>query len=163
MSWRDASPSTQQINLSHQKTRYDCIKRGNPKSSIIPKEVLPLLTDNDQIDIPACTKHNIHVSNVPGAVDDATADNAVFLIIGALRNFNYPLLSLRKGKWRGNSPPLGHDPEGKALGILGMGGIGRNMARKMQASTITGGSWSRPRKAERVTSASSSCSRRVMC
>lgn len=88
----------------------------------------------DQIDVPACTKHKIHVSNVPGAVDNATADNAVFLIIGALRNFNASILNLRKGQWRGNTPPpLGHDPEGKVLGILGMGGIGKNIARKMQA------------------------------
>ena len=88
----------------------------------------------DQIDVQACTKHKIYVSNTPGAVDDATADNGVFLIIGALRNFNASLLSLRKGQWRGNKPPpLGHDPEGKTLGILGMGGIGKNIARKMQA------------------------------
>ena len=88
----------------------------------------------DQIDIPPCSAHNIHVSNVPGAVDDATADNAVFLILGALRNFNPALLNLRKGQWRGtHPPPLGHDPQGKTLGILGMGGIGKNMARKMQA------------------------------
>ena len=70
---------------------------------------------------------------MPGAVDDCTADNAVFLILGALRNFNGPLLNLRKGQFRGTKPPpLGHDPEGKTLGILGMGGIGKNIARKMQ-------------------------------
>ena len=87
----------------------------------------------DQIDVPACSKRKIYVSNTPGAVDDATADNAVFLIIGTLRNFNGPLLSLRKGQWRGpKPPPIGHDPQGRTLGILGMGGIGRNVARKMQ-------------------------------
>ncbi|MCJ1253748.1 hypothetical protein MMC24_001560 [Lignoscripta atroalba] len=88
----------------------------------------------DQIDVPACTSHGVHVSNVPTAVDDATADTAVFLILGALRGFNLSLLNLRKEQWRGNPPPpLGHDPEGKMLGILGMGGIGRNLAKKMRA------------------------------
>ncbi|KAK3117500.1 glyoxylate reductase [Teratosphaeriaceae sp. CCFEE 6253] len=90
----------------------------------------------DQIDVQACSARNppLHVSNVPTAVDDATADTAVFLILGALRGFNKPMLSLRDGQWRGQSaPPLGHDPQGKVLGILGMGGIGRNMKRKCDA------------------------------
>ena len=74
------------------------------------------------------------MSNVPTAVDDATADTGIFLLIGALRGFNVPLLNLRKGEFRGKSAPaLGHDPEGKLLGILGMGGIGRNMAKKLRA------------------------------
>ncbi|KAL1996565.1 hypothetical protein VTN49DRAFT_7430 [Thermomyces lanuginosus] len=90
----------------------------------------------DQIDVDDCTAHNprILVSNVPTAVDDATADVNMFLILGALRNFNAGMQALREGKWRGNPPPpLGHDPEGKTLGILGMGGIGRNLARKARA------------------------------
>jgi glyoxylate reductase len=74
------------------------------------------------------------VSNVPTAVDDATADVNMFLIIGALRNFNSSMGALREGKWRGQPlPRLGHDPEGKVLGILGMGGIGRNLKKKAEA------------------------------
>ena len=43
-------------------------------------------------------------------------------------------MNLRKGDWRGKTPPpLGHDPEGKVLGILGMGGIGRDMKKKVEA------------------------------
>jgi D-3-phosphoglycerate dehydrogenase len=53
-------------------------------------------------------------------------------MLGALRNFNSSLLALRQGKWR--DPALGHDPEGKVLGVLGMGGIGRNMVRKCVAA-----------------------------
>ena len=88
----------------------------------------------DQINVPDCTKHGIKVSNTPEAVDDATADTAIFLLLGALRGFNLPLLNLRKGEWRGKkAPPLGHDPQGKVLGILGMGGIGRNVKRKAEA------------------------------
>ncbi|KAL8712316.1 MAG: hypothetical protein Q9220_003467 [cf. Caloplaca sp. 1 TL-2023] len=87
-----------------------------------------------RIDVPACTTSHIHVSNVPTAVDAATADTALFLLLGALRNFNPSLLSLRSNQWRGNPPPpLGHDPQNKILGILGMGGIGRNLAAKARA------------------------------
>lgn len=78
------------------------------------------------------------MSNVPTAVDDATADTNMFLILGALRNFNTSMLALRQGSWRGHPPPpLGHDPEGKILGILGMGGIGRNLKKKAEAFGMT--------------------------
>ncbi|KAK6858421.1 glyoxylate reductase [Apiospora arundinis] len=73
----------------------------------------------------------------PHAVDDATADLAIWLMLGALRNLAPGMGSLRAGRWRNMGteaqeklPDKGHDPRGKTLGILGMGGIGRNMARK---------------------------------
>ncbi|KAL4808282.1 D-isomer specific 2-hydroxyacid dehydrogenase [Aspergillus unguis] len=90
----------------------------------------------DQVDTAACSKRSppLRVSNVPTAVDDATADVNMFLIIGALRNFNYGMHALRQGNWRGAPlPRLGHDPENKVLGILGMGGIGRNLKKKAEA------------------------------
>ncbi|TKW49427.1 putative 2-hydroxyacid dehydrogenase UNK4.10 [Colletotrichum tanaceti] len=87
----------------------------------------------DQIDVPACTPR-ILVSNTPTAVDDATADIAIWLMLGALRNLNASVLTIRDRRWRGNPPPpLGRDPQGKVLGILGMGGIGRNLAKKAAA------------------------------
>ncbi|EHL01238.1 putative 2-hydroxyacid dehydrogenase UNK4.10 [Glarea lozoyensis 74030] len=92
----------------------------------------------DQIDVNACTKADIRVSNVPTAVDDATADTNMFLILGALRGFNTSLFALRNGHWKGSPPPpLGHDPQGKVIGILGMGGIGRNLMKKASAFGMT--------------------------
>ena len=86
------------------------------------------------MDIYACTERGIKVSNVPTAADNATADVNMFLIIGALRGFNTSMTALREGGWRVHPPPpLGHDPEGKTLGILGMGGIGRNLKKKAEA------------------------------
>ncbi|KAI1921912.1 glyoxylate reductase [Ophidiomyces ophidiicola] len=89
----------------------------------------------DQVNVQACSARSppLMVSNVPTAVDDATADVNMFLIIGALRNFNTGMQALREGKWKGKPlPVLGHDPQGKTLGILGMGGIGRNLKRKAE-------------------------------
>jgi lactate dehydrogenase-like 2-hydroxyacid dehydrogenase len=78
------------------------------------------------------------VSNTPTAVDDATADIGIFLLLGALRNLAVGMAALRAGEWRGSTlPALGHDPQGKVLGILGMGGIGRNMAKKALAFGMT--------------------------
>ncbi|KAK8096741.1 2-hydroxyacid dehydrogenase [Apiospora kogelbergensis] len=91
----------------------------------------------DSIDVAACTARGIAVSHTPHAVDGATADLALWLMLGALRNLAPGMGSLRAGRWRNvgsdadeKLPDKGHDPHGKTLGILGMGGIGRNMAHK---------------------------------
>jgi len=48
------------------------------------------------------------------------------------------MIALRNGHWKGSPlPPLGHDPQGKILGILGMGGIGRNLKKKAEAFGMT--------------------------
>lgn len=65
-------------------------------------------------------------------MDDATANTALFLILGALRCAWIPQKAIRSGAWRGASP-LGRDPDGLKLGILGMGGIGTATAKRAQA------------------------------
>ncbi|EPE05873.1 hydroxyisocaproate [Ophiostoma piceae UAMH 11346] len=84
----------------------------------------------DQIDVAACSARGISVSNTPGAVNDSTANTAMFLILGALRSAWAPQTSLRAGEWIGTNFPLGRDPNGLKLGILGMGGIGLATARR---------------------------------
>ncbi|UKZ68736.1 uncharacterized protein TrAtP1_009758 [Trichoderma atroviride] len=86
----------------------------------------------DQIDIQPCTDKKISVSNTPKAVDAATANTAIFLILGALRRAWIPQLAVREGKWRGESP-LGRDPHTLTLGVLGMGGIGTATAKRAAA------------------------------
>jgi len=54
-------------------------------------------------------------------------------MLGALRRITIPFTAVRKGEWRGSSFQLGHDPNKKTLGILGMGGIGRAVARRARA------------------------------
>lgn len=86
----------------------------------------------DNIDVEACTEKGIAISSTPIAVDDATADVAIFLLLGALRHATIPLTAIREGQWRGKTP-IGHDPKNKTLGILGMGGIGRAVAHRARA------------------------------
>jgi glyoxylate reductase len=111
--------------------------------SVLPKSWLYLAhcgAGYDQIDVAACSERDppLLVSNVPDPTNNATADTAMFLLLGALRQFNQPMTALRRNEWRGNPPAqLGHDPKGKVLGILGMGGIGRNIKRKAAAFGMT--------------------------
>ena len=87
----------------------------------------------DSIDVTACSVRHIQVSNIPDAANEATADTTIFLILGALRGFNAHITTLREGLFMGSSPAFGHDPKGKTLGILGIGSIGRNVAKKATA------------------------------
>ncbi|OAA68013.1 NAD(P)-binding domain protein [Niveomyces insectorum RCEF 264] len=93
----------------------------------------------DSIDVAACTQRGIFVSNCPEVVDESTADTAVFLILAALREFNNGIMAVRAGTWDGVVPPepLGHDPAGKVLGVLGLGGIGRCLKKKMAVFGMT--------------------------
>ncbi|OXV05795.1 hypothetical protein Egran_06437 [Elaphomyces granulatus] len=86
----------------------------------------------DNVDVTACSQKGIAVANTPVAVNNATADIGIFLMIGALRQAYVPLAALRAGQWHGKSK-LGRDPTGKVLGILGMGGIGRQFAHRARA------------------------------
>ncbi|KAI5479052.1 2-hydroxyacid dehydrogenase [Pseudohyphozyma bogoriensis] len=86
----------------------------------------------DQIDVDACTAHSIQVSNVPTAVDGATADTALFLLLGAIRQFGVAQSSMRSGSFNAGLP-LSNDPFGKTVGIVGMGGIGRAFAARVKA------------------------------
>ncbi|RFU28035.1 hypothetical protein B7463_g8312, partial [Scytalidium lignicola] len=65
----------------------------------------------------------------PDPVTEATADLIIFLLLGALRQLNPAIYSLRKGNFK-KGLDFGHDPQGKTLGILGMGRIGKAVVRR---------------------------------
>ncbi|RPD59510.1 hypothetical protein L227DRAFT_162801 [Lentinus tigrinus ALCF2SS1-6] len=88
----------------------------------------------DQIDVTACKERGITVSNTPGAVDDATATTALYLVISALRHFAHAEQNLRAGKWKsGHKAGNAHDLTGRTLAILGLGGIGLRLAELAHA------------------------------
>ncbi|KAE9372443.1 hypothetical protein N431DRAFT_466688 [Stipitochalara longipes BDJ] len=86
----------------------------------------------DNINVEACTQRGIQISNTPHCNEEAVADITIYLMIGALRQITAPNNALRAGKWRGVIVP-GYDPQGKILGILGMGGIGTGVAKRAEA------------------------------
>lgn len=69
-------------------------------------------------------------------MDDATADTALFLLLGSLRQFGPAQRSLYSGHFN-SQLPLSNDPKGKLLGIVGMGGIGRAFAKRAKSLGMT--------------------------
>lgn len=88
----------------------------------------------NHIDVAAANKAGIIVTNTPGAVTDATADIAVMLMLMSARRASEAEALLRSGDWPGWEPTqfLGLHVTGKTVGIIGMGRIGRAVARRCQ-------------------------------
>jgi lactate dehydrogenase-like 2-hydroxyacid dehydrogenase len=86
----------------------------------------------NHIDVPAARAAGLVVTNTPGAVTDATADIAMLLMLATARRAGEGERALRAGKWEGWHPTqfLGMHISGKTLGIIGMGRIGKAIARR---------------------------------
>jgi gluconate 2-dehydrogenase len=86
----------------------------------------------NHIDVEAARAAGVMVTNTPGAVTDATADIAVSLILMTARRLGEGERILRAGRWEGWGPVqmLGTHVTGKRLGIIGMGRIGKAIAKR---------------------------------
>lgn len=86
----------------------------------------------NHIDIAAAAAAGVAVSNTPDVVTDATADIALTLILMTLRRASEGERVLRAGRWSGWNPTqfLGGNVSGRRVGIIGMGRIGKAIARR---------------------------------
>ena len=86
----------------------------------------------DNVDVAAAARRGIVVTNTPDVLTEATADLTWALILAVARRIPEAERLLREGKWAGWAPTqlLGTEVFGKTLGIIGMGRIGRAVARR---------------------------------
>ena len=86
----------------------------------------------DNVDVAACTERGILVANTPDVLTDATADLTWALLLAAARRLGDAEGVLRAGRWTGWEPTqfLGVELAGRTLGIVGLGRIGRAVARR---------------------------------
>src|SRR5277367_6495462 len=86
----------------------------------------------EHIDLEAAARRNIPVAYTPGVNNEATADIAMLLLLGASRRAYEAQELVRTGAWKPMSPDmlLGWQVGGKVLGILGMGRVGQAVARR---------------------------------
>ena len=86
----------------------------------------------DNIDIPTATSNRVMVTNTPGVLDESTADFAFALLIAAARRVVQADTYTRQGNYKGWEIDLmlGTDVHDATLGIVGIGRIGRGVARR---------------------------------
>lgn len=86
------------------------------------------------VDVAAATRRGILVTNTPGVLTETTADLAWALMLAAARRLGEAERFVRAGRWRGVtwSLLLGRDVHGATLGIIGLGRIGKAIARRAQ-------------------------------
>jgi glyoxylate reductase len=86
----------------------------------------------DHIDVATALQRGIMVSNTPGVLAEDTADMAMALILAVPRRLSEGVKLMQSGQWQGWSPTalMGHRIAGRRLGILGLGRIGRAIARR---------------------------------
>ena len=89
----------------------------------------------NNIDVPACTERGVRVTNTPGVLTDATADIAMALILMVTRRLGEGERVIRsRTPWQwGMFYMLGTGPQGRRLGIVGMGQIGAATARRAKS------------------------------
>lgn len=85
----------------------------------------------DHIDLAACKGRGVTVTNTPGVVNEPTADHVFALMLTAARKIVEADAYVRAGRWTSpHAPLLGLDLHHRTLGIIGLGAIGSQVARR---------------------------------
>src|SRR5206468_8532225 len=86
------------------------------------------------VDLDAARRARVPVANNGGANSVAVAEHAVMLILATLKKLHWQHNNVTAGKWRvGDFPETRpSEPEGKTAGIVGLGNIGKKVARRLR-------------------------------
>ena len=87
----------------------------------------------DHVDAAWAGKHGIIVTNTPDVLNEEVADTAMGLLLATVRQLPQADRYARAGKWPAAPFPLTDTLRGKTLGILGLGRIGKAIARRAEA------------------------------
>jgi len=86
----------------------------------------------DSIDLDAATAAGVVVTTAAGANDQAAADHTLALMLAAVRRLVESDASVRRGEWPRDAASTAWDLDGATVGIVGLGSIGRAVARRLR-------------------------------
>lgn len=90
----------------------------------------------DSIDVAAATRRGVVVTTARGMNEDTVADHTLALMLAALRRVVIQDAAVRAGCWERTVPNIGHDLHHKVVGIIGLGAIGRAVARRLRGFDV---------------------------
>jgi lactate dehydrogenase-like 2-hydroxyacid dehydrogenase len=90
----------------------------------------------DSIDVQAAATRGIVVTNTPDVLNDEVADFAVALLLATVRRLPQADRFLREGRWLRGNFPLGPTLRDRTIGLIGMGRIGKRIARRLAAFDV---------------------------
>ncbi|HKA43222.1 MAG TPA: 2-hydroxyacid dehydrogenase [Burkholderiales bacterium] len=90
-------------------------------------------TPHGTVDLATAQSRGVVVTNTPDSITELVAELAMGLIITVMRRICETDRFVRAGKWRTGVAPMGTEVRGKACGIVGLGRIGRGVARRAEA------------------------------
>ncbi len=90
----------------------------------------------DSVDVAAATARGVKVTNTPDVLTDDVADLTVALLIATVRRIPQGDRYVREGKWAEKVFPLTDTIQKKTLGIVGLGRIGRAIAKRAEAFNL---------------------------
>jgi len=83
----------------------------------------------DNVDVDAATQHGVKVLNAPGSNAATIAEHAVSLMLMLIRNMYHSVEEVKKGNWAYRTQMKCDELGGKRLAVLGLGNIGRRVAK----------------------------------
>jgi lactate dehydrogenase-like 2-hydroxyacid dehydrogenase len=87
----------------------------------------------DRVDVATLKLRGIALGNIPGATDIDVADHAIGLMLAVMRRIVPADRLVRSGEWMERRYPLMRRVSGRRLGIIGLGGIGMQVAKRAAA------------------------------
>lgn len=86
----------------------------------------------DPVDVVACKERDVRVTNTPDVLSDAVAEMTLGLMLALERRIPHGDAHVREGKWESGGYGLTGELTGKTAGIMGLGRIGKEIARRLQ-------------------------------
>lgn len=119
---------------THERLDAEALNRAGPQLKAISTKSAGI----DYVDVAEVKRRGIPLGYTPGVLSDAVADLGIGLMISAARRFHEGNLKITGDKWDLGDPQwmLGQDIKGSTVGIVGFGGIGQTIAKRLKGFDV---------------------------
>lgn len=119
---------------THEQLNAEALDRAGPQLKAISTKSAGI----DYVDVAEVKRRGIPLGYTPNVLSDAVADLGIGLMIAAARRFHEGNLTIVGDKWEQGDPQwmMGQDVKGSTVGIVGFGGIGQTIAKRLKGFDV---------------------------